>query len=79
VNCNIDLTADDVHDLVEVIEYRLHELQIELVHTDDRHYRQELREASRRLEDLRERVHHLREELPARPEPSPLAFRPTPA
>ena len=71
----IDLSPDDVHDLVEVIDYRLRELEDELVHTDDRAYRESLRAAMGRLEGIRARVHHLTAELPARVEPSPLAGR----
>lgn len=74
----IDLTPDDAHDLLEVIDYRLHELQDELVHTDDRQFREALRQASRRLEHLRDRVHHLVADLPVRQAPSPLARRPGP-
>ena len=72
---SIELSTDDVHDLIEVIEYRLAELQDELVHTDDRAYKQSLRLATGRLEGLRERVHHLVAEVPVRRTPSPLARR----
>jgi len=71
----IQLSSDDVHDLVEVIDFRMHELQDELVHTDDRAYREDLRKATDRLEVLRTRVHHLAADLPMRREPSPLAYR----
>lgn len=76
----IELSDDDVHDVLEVLDYRLHELQDELVHTDDRAYRQELRAASSRLDQLRHRLHHLARDVPSRDRPSPIARRrPTPA
>ena len=77
---HIDLSDEEVHDLLEVLDYRLHELQDELVHTDDRAYRQDLRRAAGRLDAFRQRVHHLARNVSARPEPSPIARRrPTPA
>ena len=76
---HIDLSEEEVHDLLEVLDYRLHELQDELVHTDDRAYRQDLRSASARLDAFRQRLHHLARDLGGRDEPSPLARRrPTP-
>lgn len=72
---HIDLSPDDVHDLLEVIDYRLAELQDEIVHTDQRAFRDELKRASGRLEDLRGRVRHCAADLPVRRQPSPLARR----
>jgi hypothetical protein len=73
----IELSTDDVHDLTEVIDYRLAELTDEMAHTEDRAFRHSLRLATDRLEALRTRVHHLAADLPARPVPSPLASRST--
>jgi len=76
----IELSDEDVHDVLEVIDYRLNELQDELVHTDDRAYRQDLRAASNRLDHLRQRLHHLARNVPERERPSPIAGKPpTPA
>jgi hypothetical protein len=71
-----DLSAEEVHDLVEVIDYRLAELRQEIVHTDDREFRNELNDAAKRLENLRLRVGHIAAELPARVAPSALAKGP---
>ena len=52
----IELTDVECRDLVEVIDARRRELQNELVHTDDRAYRQELRAVVERLEALEARL-----------------------
>lgn len=76
MNNRIDLSPDDIHDLCELIDHRLRDLRIEIVHTEQRAFRASLREAVERLEDLERRVHHLAADLPARAEPSAIAVRP---
>lgn len=71
----LPLTASEIHDLVEVIDYRLGELEDELVHTDNHAFRDALRDASDRLAALRARVHHLVADLPVGRPPSALARR----
>lgn len=69
----VDLSNDDIHDLIEVIDYRLGELRDELSHNTAPVHRTELDDAARRLESLRTRVLHVAVELPIRREPSALS------
>src|SRR5258706_8960273 len=61
---NIELTTTEIRDIDAALEARLREMQVELIHTDQRELREDLRENLVRLEEVARRVHSLADTAP---------------
>lgn len=53
---NLDLSGEDMAILCDAIDTRRREIHNELIHTDDRHFREDVRQMLAKLEDLERRL-----------------------